>query len=435
MIDRYTTPEMRNVWGDAARWNAALRVEVAVAQAQAKRGDIPAEAAQAISTRATVNLARIAELEATLDHDTLAFVNAVAESVGPEGRYLHYGLTSSDVIDTALALQLRAAADLILAELDALILVIIRRAREERDTVMAGRTHSVHAEPMTFGAKLAGWAFEAARNRTRLVTAADEVATGKISGPVGTYSQIDPAIEREVLSALGLRVDPVSTQIVQRDRHAALVAAIAITGGTLERFATEIRNLQHTEIDEVREPFRSSQAGSSAMPQKRNPVKSERIAGLARILRGYAAAAAENQALWHERDMSHSSAERILLPDATGLIHYAIRSMHGIIDGLEVNRDAMRRNLDAGLGLHAASRLLTALVNAGAPRDQAYALVQEATAAARAELRPLADVARASREISSLLDEREIVRALDERAALAHCGLLVDRLKQIEAAS
>jgi adenylosuccinate lyase len=382
-----------------------------------------------------VNLGRIAELEATLDHDTLAFVNAVAESVGPEGRYLHYGLTSSDVVDTALALQLRAAADLILAELDALIAVIIRRAREERDTVMAGRTHSVHAEPMTFGAKLAGWAFEAARNRVRLATAADEVATGKISGPVGTYSQIDPAIEREVLSELGLRADPVSTQIVQRDRHAAFVAAIAITGGTLERFATEIRNLQHTEIDELREPFRSGQAGSSAMPQKRNPVKSERIAGLARILRGYAVAAAENQALWHERDMSHSSAERILLPDATGLMHYALRSMHGIIDGLEVNRDAMRRNLDAGLGLHAASRLLTALVNAGAPRDQAYALVQGATATARAESRPLADVARATSEMSALLDERELVRALDERAALAHCGLLVDRLREIEANS
>lgn len=426
---------MRGVWGDAARWDAALRVEVAVARAQAKRGTIPAEAAQAISTRATVNLGRIAELEATLDHDTLAFVNAVAESVGPEGRYLHYGLTSSDVVDTALALQLRAAADLILAELDALIAVIIRRAREERDTVMAGRTHSVHAEPMTFGAKLAGWAFEAARNRVRLATAADEVATGKISGPVGTYSQIDPAIEREVLSELGLRADPVSTQIVQRDRHAAFVAAIAITGGTLERFATEIRNLQHTEIDELREPFRSGQAGSSAMPQKRNPVKSERIAGLARILRGYAVAAAENQALWHERDMSHSSAERILLPDATGLMHYALRSMHGIIDGLEVNRDAMRRNLDAGLGLHAASRLLTALVNAGAPRDQAYALVQGATATARAESRPLADVARATSEMSALLDERELVRALDERAALAHCGLLVDRLKEIEANS
>ena len=248
---------------------------------------------------------------------------------------------------------------------------------------------------------------------------------------MGTYSQIDPASEGEVNSALGLRVDPVSTQIVQRDRHAALVAAIAITGGTLERFATEIRNLQHTEIDEVREPFRSGQAGSSAMPQKRNPVKSERIAGLARILRGYAAAAAENQALWHERDMSHSSAERILLPDATGLIHYAIRSMHGIIDGLEVNRDAMRRNLDAGLGLHAASRLLTALVNAGARRDQAYALVQEATAAARPALRPLADVARTTRAISAFLDEREFVRSPQARAVPSTFGLLLDSLQGI----
>ena len=354
MIERYTRPEMGAVWGEAARWEAALRVEIAVAQAQAKRGDIPAAAAQAIASRAKVNLPRITELEATLDHDTLAFVNAVAESIGAEGRYLHFGLTSSDVIDTGLALQLRAASDLILAELDALIAVIIRRAREERDTVMAGRTHSVHAEPMTLGAKLAGWAFEAARDRERLALAADEVATGKISGPVGTYSQISPQIEREALAALKLRVDPVSTQVVQRDRHAALVAAIAITGGTLERFATEIRNLQHSEIDELREPFRAGQAGSSAMPQKRNPVKSERIAGFARLLRGYAAVAMENQVLWHERDMSHSSAERIILPDATTLLHYALVSMRGIIDKMEVNREAMRRNLDAGFGLHAA---------------------------------------------------------------------------------
>jgi adenylosuccinate lyase len=433
MIERYTRPEMAAVWGDAARWDAALRVEIAVAEAQAKRGDIPAAAAQAIRTRAKVNLARITELEETLEHDTLAFVNAVAESVGTEGRYLHFGLTSSDVIDTALALQLRAAADLILAELDALIVVIIRRAREERDTVMAGRTHSVHAEPMTFGAKLAGWAFEAARSRERLATAADEVATGNISGPVGTYSQLDPAIEREVLAALKLRADPVSTQIVQRDRHAALVAAIAITGGTLERFATEIRNLQHTEIDELREPFRAGQAGSSAMPQKRNPVKSERIAGFARLLRGYAIAAAENQALWHERDMSHSSAERVLLPDATTLLHYALVSMRGIIDKMEVNRDAMRRNLDAGFGLHAASRLLTALVDAGVPRETAYARVQHAAAAAREGRRSLHDVAGATDEISSVLTADALTAALDERAALNNCGLLVDRLKEIEA--
>ena len=434
MIERYTRPEMGAVWGDAARWEAALRVEIAVAQAQAKRGDIPAAAAQAIATRAKVNLPRIAELEATLDHDTLAFVNAVAESIGAEGRYLHFGLTSSDVIDTALALQLRAASDLILTELDTLIVVIIRRAREERDTVMAGRTHSVHAEPMTLGAKLAGWAFEAARDRERLALAADEVATGKISGPVGTYSQISPQIEREALGALKLRVDPVSTQVVQRDRHAALVAAIAITGGTLERFATEIRNLQHSEIDELREPFRAGQAGSSAMPQKRNPVKSERIAGFARLLRGYAAVAMENQALWHERDMSHSSAERIILPDATTLLHYALLSMRSIIDKMEVNREAMRRNLDAGFGLHAASRLLTALINAGAAREAAYTLVQRASSAAREKRISLHQVAVATPEIASALSAEALTAALDERAAIANCGLLVDRLKEIERA-
>ena len=434
MIERYTRPEMGAVWSETARWEAALRVEIAVAQAQAKRGDIPAAAAQAIATRAKVNLPRIAELEATLDHDTLAFVNAVAESIGAEGRYLHFGLTSSDVIDTALALQLRAASDLILTELDALIVVIIRRAREERDTVMAGRTHSVHAEPMTLGAKLAGWAFEAARDRERLALAADEVATGKISGPVGTYSQISPQIEREALAALKLRVDPVSTQVVQRDRHAALVAAIAITGGTLERFATEIRNLQHSEIDELREPFRAGQAGSSAMPQKRNPVKSERIAGFARLLRGNAAVAMENQALWHERDMSHSSAERIILPDATTLLHYSLVSMRGIIDKMEVNRDAMRRNLDAGFGLHAASRLLTALINAGAAREAAYTLVQRASSAAREKRISLHQVALATPDIANALSAEDLTAALDERAAIANCGLLVDRLKEIERA-
>jgi len=434
MIERYTHPEMGAVWGEAARWEAALRVEIAVAQAQAKRGDIPAAAAQAIASRAKVNLPRIAELETTLDHDTLAFVNAVAESIGAEGRYFHFGLTSSDVIDTGLALQLRAASDLILVELDALIVVIIRRAREERDTVMAGRTHSVHAEPMTLGAKLAGWAFEASRDRERLALAADEVATGKISGPVGTYSQISPQIEREALAALKLRVDPVSTQVVQRDRHAALVAAIAITGGTLERFATEIRNLQHSEIDELREPFRAGQAGSSAMPQKRNPVKSERIAGFARLLRGYAAVAMENQALWHERDMSHSSAERIILPDATTLLHYALVSMRGIIDKMEVNRESMRRNLDAGFGLHAASRLLTALINAGAAREAAYTLVQRASSAAREGKLNLYQVAVASPEISSALSAEALTAALDERAAIANCGILVDRLKEIERA-
>ncbi|MFM2097780.1 MAG: hypothetical protein RIT06_408 [Chloroflexota bacterium] len=428
MILRYSHPEMAALWSEEARWNAALKVELAVLAAQAERGDVPAAAAALIAQRATVNVARITELEAVLDHDLLAFVNAVAESVGPEGRYLHAGLTSSDVVDTALALQLRDAGALIDAELSALIAVIVRRAHEERETIMIGRTHGMHAEPMTFGAKLAGWAFEADRSRQRLRRTFDEVATGKISGPVGTYSQLDPAIEQVALAALGLHADPVSTQIVQRDRHAALLAAIAVAGGTLERFATEVRLLQQSEIDEVREPFRAGQAGSSAMPQKRNPIKSERIAGLARVLRGYAASGMENQALWHERDISHSSAERIILPDATTLLHYALVSMRQIVDGMEVRRETMRRNLDAGLGLHAASRLLRELVDAGLVRDAAYGLVQAAAQRAREMGHHVRDEVAADAAIMKRLDAAALSRIFDESLALANAGLLVDRL-------
>jgi adenylosuccinate lyase len=428
MILRYSRPEMAALWSEEARWNAALKVELAVLAAQAERGDVPAAAAALIAQRATVNVARITELEAMLDHDLLAFVNAVAESVGPEGRYLHAGLTSSDVVDTALALQLRDAGALIDAELSTLIAVIVRRAHEERETIMIGRTHGMHAEPMTFGAKLAGWAFEADRSRQRLRRTFDEVATGKISGPVGTYSQLDPAIEQVALAALGLHADPVSTQIVQRDRHAALLAAIAVAGGSLERFATEVRLLQQSEIDEVREPFRTGQAGSSAMPQKRNPIKSERIAGLARVLRGYAASGMENQALWHERDISHSSAERIILPDATTLLHYALVSMRQIVEGMEVRRETMRRNLDAGLGLHAASRLLRELVDAGLVRDAAYGLVQAAAQRARETGHHMRDEAAADAAIMKKFDAAALSRIFDESLALANAGLLVDRL-------
>jgi adenylosuccinate lyase len=431
MILRYSRPEMTALWSEEARWNAALKVELAVLVAQAERGDVPAAAAALIAQRATVNVARITELEAVLDHDLLAFVNAVAESVGPEGRYLHAGLTSSDVVDTALALQLRDAGALIDAELSALIAMIVRRAHEERETIMIGRTHGMHAEPMTFGAKLAGWAFEADRSRQRLRRTFDEVATGKISGPVGTYSQLDPAIEQVALAALGLHADPVSTQIVQRDRHAALLAAIAVAGGSLERFATEVRLLQQSEIDEVREPFRTGQAGSSAMPQKRNPIKSERIAGLARVLRGYAASGMENQALWHERDISHSSAERIILPDATTLLHYALVSMRQIVEGMEVRRETMRRNLDAGLGLHAASRLLRELVDAGLVRDAAYGLVQAAAQRARETGHHMRDEAAADAAIMKRLDAAALSRIFDESLALANAGLLVDRLAML----
>jgi adenylosuccinate lyase len=432
MIERYQRPEMAALWSDEARWAAALRVELAVLDAQATRGDVPAADAAAIRAKATINLARIAELEATLDHDLLAFVNAVAESVGPEGRHLHTGLTSSDVVDTALALRLLYAGSLILAELDRLTKVIVRRAREERDTITIGRTHGIHAEPMTFGAKLAGWAFEMVRNRVRLAAAFDEAATGKISGPVGTYSQLDPEIEQVALTALGLHADSVSTQIVQRDRHAALITAIAVTGGSLERFATEIRLLQQTEIDEVRETFHAGQAGSSAMPQKRNPIRSERIVGFARLLRGYAAVALENQALWHERDISHSAAERIILPDATTLLHFSIISLREIVDTMEIRRESMRRNVDAGLGLHAASRLLTALVAGGSERHSAYELVQQLATRARETSTPLRDVVRTNPTVHTMLNSTAEAHVFDEAAAVAQAGLLVDRLRVLD---
>ena len=432
MIPRYATPSMTAVWSDEARWSAALQVELAVLDAQAATGEVPADAVAVIRAKAKVNVARINELERTTDHDVVAFVNQLAESVGPEGRWIHHGLTSSDVVDTALALQMRAAAALLDTGLATLLGTIIRRAREERDTIMIGRTHGMHAEPTTMGAKMANWAFEVARARERIALAAAEAATGKISGPVGTYSQISPEIERIALAALGLRADQASTQIVQRDRHAAFVSAIAIAGGTLERIATEIRHLQRSELDEMREPFRAGQAGSSAMPQKRNPIKSERIAGLARLLRGYAAAAMENQPLWHERDISHSSAERILLPDATSLLAFMVESLTAVIDGAEIRRERMHYNLEAGLGLHAASRLLTALVKSGVQRDAAYQLVQAASATACEKSTQLRTIVEQSREISNALGAEKISALFDEELGVQQAGILVDRLNQLD---
>lgn len=431
MIPRYATPSMTAVWSDEARWSAALRVELAVLDAQAATGEVPADAVAVIRAKAKVDVARINELERTTDHDVVAFVNQLAESAGPEGRWIHHGLTSSDVVDTALALQMRDAAALIDAGLATLLTTIIRRAREERDTIMIGRTHGMHAEPTTMGAKMANWAFEVARARERITNAAAEAATGKISGPVGTYSQISPEIERVALAALGLRADEASTQIVQRDRHAAFVSAIAIAGGTLERIATEIRHLQRSEVDEMREPFRAGQAGSSAMPQKRNPIKSERIAGLARLLRGYAAAAMENQPLWHERDISHSSAERILLPDATSLLAFMVESLNGVIDGAEIRRDRMRQNLDEGLGLYAASRLLTALIDAGMDRPDAYSVVQTTAARAHESAIHLREACLTTPDIAHVLDTAAIHQIFEENLAIQNAGVLVDRLTNI----
>ncbi len=428
MIGRYTLPEMGAIWEDAARFEQMLRVEIEVARAQAGRGRIPADALAAIEARALVDVGRIAEIERTTDHDVIAFVSQVSESVGPDGRYLHLGLTSSDVLDSALALQLGAAGDLLLRDCDGLIAVLVARARAEAATLMMGRTHSVHAEPTTFGLKLAGWAFEVDRGRQRLATAVDEIRTGKISGPVGTYSHLDPELEAEVLAALGLRVDPISTQIVQRDRHAALLAAVAILGGSLERFATEIRNLAHTEIGEVMEPFRAGQKGSSAMPHKRNPILSERIAGIARILRGYAGTAMENQALWHERDISHSSAERVILPDATILLDYALRKMAGLIEGLVVRPERMLENIERGLGLHASSRVLDALVDGGLRREDAYACVQRAALAAAEERRPLRELVALEPDVASRLSLADLDACFDDRRHLGHVAAVIARL-------
>jgi adenylosuccinate lyase len=431
VIPRYTLPEMGALWTDQARFEAMLRVEIAVARAQSQRGLVPRDAYESIAARARVDVARIAELERTTDHDVIAFVSQVAETVGPAGRYLHLGLTSSDVLDTGLALQCRAAADRLLADLDAAIAVLVRRAREHADTIMMGRTHSVHAEPITFGVKLAGWAFELDRDRSRIRTAAADLATGKLSGPVGTYSHVDPEIEAEVLTSLGLAVDPVSTQIVQRDRHAAFLAALAVTGGSVERFATEVRNLQHTEIGEVQEPFRSGQKGSSAMPHKRNPILSERLAGLARLLRGYALAALEDQALWHERDISHSSVERVALPDATILLDYMLVKFTELLEGLTVRAERMRENLERGLGLHASGRVLLALVEqAGLPRDEAYAIVQRNALRAADERRPLAQLL-AQDDAAAVLSPAALAACFDDSAFLRHVCTIIARLDRL----
>jgi len=433
MIRRYTLTAMGEIWSDTARFERMLLVELAVARVQATRGLIPAEALAAIEGRARVDLERIAEIEKSTDHDVIAFVSQVAEAVGPQGRYLHLGLTSSDVVDTALALQLQAAGVRLLGDADRLIAVLVTRARAEADTVMMGRTHSVHAEPTTFGLKLAGWAFEIDRGRTRLAAAVDEIGTGKISGPVGTYSHLGPEIEAEVLVELGLHVDAVSTQIVQRDRHAALLTSIAILGGSLERIATEIRNLQHTEIGEVQEPFKAGQKGSSAMPHKRNPILSERIAGLARLLRGYAHTAMEDQPLWHERDISHSSAERVILPDSTIVLDYMLVRMAGLIDGLVVRSERMRENIVRGLGLHASSRVLLALVEKGGlSREEAYAIVQRASMRAADERSPLRDLLALDPTVAHRLSLADLDACFDDAAFLRHVHPIIERLDRLE---
>jgi adenylosuccinate lyase len=413
---------MTAVWSDQTRLSNWLEIEVLAVEAWAELGRIPPEDAAAVREHASFTVERVAELERITRHDLAAFVQTVGESIGPAGRWVHFGLTSSDVLDTGLALQLRDAADLLLSGLERLLAVVKRTALAHRDTVMIGRSHGVHAEPISFGHKLAVWAFELDRDRERVRRAREVVSVGAISGVVGTYAQVDPRVETIVCNRLGLRPAEASTQVIQRDRHAEYVTTLAVVASTLDKIATEIRHLARTEVREVQEPFAEGQKGSSAMPHKRNPVASERISGLARVIRGHAQAALENVALWHERDISHSSAERVIIPDACGLLDFMVHEATTVLDGLRVFPDRMRANLEADGGLAFSHAVLLALVEKGLSRDDAYAIVQRASAAAwdegadfRVELGQNPEVQRllSPEELNSLFDPSRFLRNLD----------------------
>ena len=415
MIERYTRPEMGAIWTDEARMEAWRKVEVAACEAM----DGPTEADLEAIRAATFTVEAVKEREKITDHDVAAFVDILSASAGESGRWIHYGLTSSDVLDTALALQLKAAGEILIAGANELAGALADRARQHVHTVCVGRTHGVHAEPTTFGIKLAGYAMEARRNAERLERAFAQAATGAVSGAVGTYAATSPDFERRILEGLGLNAEPVSTQVVPRDRHAEVLQAIALAGAGLERFATEIRHLQRTEVREVEEPFRAGkQKGSSAMPHKRNPITTERITGLARVLRGYAQTGLENVALWHERDISHSGAERVVLPDATIALDY----MHGLAlrmaTGMVIHEDRMRENLDITYGALFSQRVLLALVAKGLQRDDAYRIVQESAQEAWDSRTPLRE----------LLEREELGLDLDEIFDLGHYTRYADEI-------
>ena len=426
MIERYTRKEIGELWSDHARFEALRRVEVAACEEM----DGPTPQDLDAIRAATFTVEEINEREKVTDHDTAAFVDVLAASAGEPGRWIHYGLTSSDVVDTGLALQIKAAGELLLPDARALVDALAAKSREYVHTLCAGRTHGIHAEPTTFGVKLAGFAFEAHRNVERLERAFAQASVGALSGAVGTYSATSPDFERRVVARLGLELESVSTQVIPRDRHAELVQAIALAGAGLERLATEIRHLARTELSEAREPFAAGQKGSSAMPHKRNPIKSEQITGLARLLRGYAQAAVENVSLWHERDISHSSVERIVLPDATILLDHMQWRMLGVIRGLVVDAARMRENLDLTHGALFSQRLLLALVARGSSRDDAYRVVQRLAQRAldtRVHLRELLDADPAGEGLD--LDE-----IFDFAPYVHHADEIVGRLDAITAA-
>ena len=432
MIERYSRPAMTRIWSGEATLERWLAVELAALEGWARLGVVPTEAVERIrATAVAPDPARVAEIERTTNHDVAAFVDAVAEQLGEDGRWFHFGLTSSDVLDTALSLAVQDAGALVLEGLERAFRVVVARAEEHRDTLCMGRTHGVYAEPTTFGLKLVGWAFTLDRERSRIEGALEGLRVGKLSGAVGQYAAIDPEVERIACEQLGLDAAPSSTQILQRDRHAELLGALALLGSSLERFATEIRHLARTEVREVEEPFGRGQKGSSAMPHKRNPIVAERICGLARVLRAHALVGLENVALWHERDISHSSAERVVVPDSFLAIDYMLDRFAWLVEGLVVRPERMRANVDAGHGVFFSQRLLSALVESGLSREAAYRIVQRHAARAWDEELDFRELARADAEISGRVD---LDRVFSLDAYTAHVDTVFERLRALVAA-
>lgn len=436
MIERYTLPELAAVWNEEAKFRSWLKVELAVCRARAALGEIPMEEVEELTEKAGFNVERIHEIEAETNHDVIAFVTAVSDTVASKGsgevaRHFHFGLTSSDVLDTAGALQLKEALRLVRDEAKALTLLLCEMALAHRDTVMIGRTHGVHAEPTTLGHKLAVWAFEMERNLERLAHAEEVASVGKVSGAVGTYANVDPKVEALTCEELGLHPAPASTQIVQRDRHAEVLAALAVLGSTVEKVALEVRGAQRTEVRELAEPFGRGQKGSSAMPHKRNPILAERLCGMARLLRGYAAVGFENNALWQERDISHSSAERVVLPDSTTVAHYMLRTTIRILQGLQVDEARMRENLNSGGGIVYSGRVLLALVESGMSRDEAYAVVQDAAMQAWEGEGGFRELLEVDNEVRARLDG-DLDGLFDPAYALRNLEVVFDRVEDLK---
>jgi len=427
MIDRYTMPKMREIWSEESKFRKWLEVEIAACEAWASLGKIPRDALAKIKRKASFSIERINEIEKETAHDLIAFLTSVAEKVGRESRFIHLGLTSYDVEDTARSIQMRDAADLIIKDVEEVIKIARRRAKEEKDTVMMGRTHGVHAELITFGLKLLVWVAEMERNLERMKRAKEVISFGKISGAVGTYAAVDPRVEEFVCKKLGLKAAPVSTQVLQRDRHAEFLTTLAVVAASLEKFATEIRNLQRTEIWEVEEPFGKGQKGSSAMPHKKNPITCERIAGLARVVRGNAMASLENVALWHERDITHSSVERVILPDSCLLVDYMLQMFAKVMDGLVVFPQNMRKNIEKSGGLIFSQKLLLALTDKGLTREESYKIVQTAAMKARASGKNLKELMLEDKYALKYISADEINKIFDVRNHLKNVEVIFKR--------